>query len=253
MIKAVIFDLDNTLYDFDRNHNMVLDPLACLASQKFGIDPEAFKQAYYDSMDTMMQNCPFLYSGLHSRAVRFGDVCKRLDLPVIPHAADLARMYWEILMMGITAEPHVIELLHSLKEQGIKIGLGTNMTAYIQYRKLEKIGITEEIDYFITSEESAFEKPQDGFFQYVIEKVGVAPEEILFVGDDMTNDILPALKNGMHALWYTHCLSEEKQRAFQKLAEENHRKIVECICKLPNLSDYEPDAILHISDYWNVL
>lgn len=253
MIKAVVFDLDNTLYNFDKHHQMVLGPLAQMAHSKYGVNPEEFTKAYYDSMDEMAKNSPFLYSGLHSRAVRFTDICSRMGIPVIPNAADLAKMYWNILLMGLVPEPHVIELMHSLRDQQIKIGLGTNMTAYIQYRKLERIGIRDEIEYFITSEESAYEKPQDGFFQYVIKKLGVDANEILFIGDDMVNDILPALKNGMQAMWYTRCLSPEKIEAAKKLAAENKYQILEYASKLPNVGDYEKSSILHINDYWTIL
>lgn len=54
--------------------------------------------------------------------------------------------------------------MKQLKEQGVYVGICTNMTAEIQYQKIEKLGITRWIDGVVTSEEAGVEKPDYRIF-----------------------------------------------------------------------------------------
>ena len=92
--------------------------------------------------------------------------------------------------------------MQKLKESGVRMGIGTNMTAYIQYRKLERLGLSAYPDWIVTSEEAGAEKPDRRFFDLCIQKSGCAPEECLFVGDHPQGDAKGSLAAGMHALLY---------------------------------------------------
>ena len=60
--------------------------------------------------------------------------------------------------------------MKELKKRKIRIGIGTDMTAYVQYRKLEAIGVTSYIDFIVTSEEAGAEKPHYHFLISVWKK-----------------------------------------------------------------------------------
>lgn len=76
------------------------------------------------------------------------------------------------------------------------------MTAYIQYKKLEKLNILDQISYIVTSEEAGAEKPSVQFFELCLEKAGCKAEECVFIGDNLQKDVMGAGKNGMHGVWY---------------------------------------------------
>ncbi len=53
--------------------------------------------------------------------------------------------------------------MESLKSRGILVGVGSNMTAYIQYKKLVKLGAAPLTDWILTSEEAGEQKPSEKF------------------------------------------------------------------------------------------
>jgi FMN phosphatase YigB (HAD superfamily) len=56
------------------------------------------------------------------------------------------------------------------------------------------------LDFVGSSERWGVEKPAAGFFAHVVEEAGVAAQEILYVGDRVDNDVLPALAAGLRAV-----------------------------------------------------
>jgi FMN phosphatase YigB (HAD superfamily) len=60
------------------------------------------------------------------------------------------------------------------------------------------------VDDVVTSDELGVEKPDPAFFAAVLARVGVTdPARVLYVGDRVDNDVLPALEAGMAACWLT--------------------------------------------------
>jgi FMN phosphatase YigB (HAD superfamily) len=56
------------------------------------------------------------------------------------------------------------------------------------------------VDFVGSSERWGVEKPAEGFFANVVAEAGAPADEILYVGDRVDNDVLPALAAGMHAV-----------------------------------------------------
>ena len=56
------------------------------------------------------------------------------------------------------------------------------------------------VDFVGSSERWGVEKPDAGFFAHVLEEAGAPAEEILYVGDRVDNDVVPARAAGMHAI-----------------------------------------------------
>ena len=111
-------------------------------------------------------------------------------------------LYWNILISAMEPSPHAEETIRALKKAGIRIGCGTDMTARIQFQKLERLGSLDAFDFLVSSEEAGADKPAPEMFALCAEKAGVLPEECLFVGDSRKKDVLGALNAGMHAAWY---------------------------------------------------
>ena len=68
-------------------------------------------------------------------------------------------LYWDTLIEKSEISPGAAETICALKERGIRVGIGSDMTAWVQYRKLEKLGILQYFDFVVTSEESNADKP----------------------------------------------------------------------------------------------
>ncbi len=213
MIKAVIYDLDDTLYDFKTTNAHAHQLLCEEAERRLNVPASVFDEVFTRSYHAVAEQMPedfrrLLLEGeidlyaMHSRTLRLNYTLEKLGKPLLPYAVDLYECYWEDLLLHIHPEPHLTETLEWLKARGIRIGIGSNMMARIQYRKLISLGLAGYIDFAVTSDETAFDKPDPRFFSRVVEKAGCAASECLFIGDNLKRDYKGASESGLHALWY---------------------------------------------------
>jgi putative hydrolase of the HAD superfamily len=119
-----------------------------------------------------------------------------------PHVLVMDELYWGTLMEAAKPSQGAIEVMKDLKRQGIRIGVGTDMTARMQLRKLTKLGMLSYVDFLVSSEEAGVEKPHQRFFARIVEKAGCEKQECLFVGDNQKKDVLGAMDAGLKAVWY---------------------------------------------------
>lgn len=94
------------------------------------------------------------------------------------------------------------KVLKQLSEE-YKLGVITNGPSYGQHKKLEKSGLLPYFneEHIIVSGDYGFHKPDVRLFKTAADKIGVSVSECVFVGDIFANDILGALRSGMKAVW----------------------------------------------------
>ncbi|MCD7829336.1 MAG: HAD family hydrolase [Clostridiales bacterium] len=199
MRKAVIFDIDDTLYNYKSANVHAMDALCRYVRRELNLEEGAFREDYNRVMDYQMQERGET-AGCHSRAIRLQLLLEERGLP-LRHAAAMNDLYWNALLDVITPSPGVTELIQALKDRGIRLGVGSDMTADWQLKKLERLGLLDLMDFVVTSEEAGVEKPDPGLFLLCAEKAGCLPEECLFIGDNLKKDVLGAQNAGMEALW----------------------------------------------------
>lgn len=230
MVKAVFFDIDDTLYDYTTADILAKEAVREYCMQNLAISGAVYDRqlakAYVVAEERIGREC----AAVHNRLIRYQCMLEMLKKPLFPHAYKMYRLYWDTLMKQMTLEEGVSLVMKQLKEQGVYVGICTNMTAEIQYQKIEKLGITRWIDGVVTSEEAGVEKPDYRIFSLCREKAEVLPEDCVFIGDSLRHDIEGAKQAGMQVIWYHKAeLSEEEQ---QKAAQENipvMRQFSQCI------------------------
>lgn len=189
MIKALIFDLDNTLYDYDAAHAVAFRGVADYVRQAFGLSPEEFAARHRQADQALQAHTGGPCAAIHSRLIRYQLMLEALGQPLV-HGPRMAERYWSLFLEAMEPVPGVRESLAEWKAAGYIIGLGTNMTADYQFAKLERLGLLEQFHFLVTSEEAGAEKPEGRLFACCVEKAGCAPEECLFVGDNFEMDVL---------------------------------------------------------------
>ncbi|MCF0135594.1 MAG: HAD family hydrolase [Lachnospiraceae bacterium] len=228
-IQCVIYDLDDTLYDFIDLHPLATEALADRARDMLGADREEFLRIYgrsYEDLGHVLGEDKIVGT-CHSRTLRLTYTLERMGLPLFPAVQELYHVYWDYILDRMEPMPYIKEVMETLKEKGIRVGIGTNMTAMMQYKKLSRLGLGKYIDFMVTSEESVFDKPDRAFFDLVLAKAGCPGENCLFIGDNLELDALGSREAGLLGLWYD---PEEKWTAASPLAEEHvirdHREIL---------------------------
>ena len=199
-MKAVFFDLDNTLYSYDRAHGQAYAAVQALAGRELGLSPAAFDRLHREANAILTRRCG---GGppIHDRMLRFQILLERLGKP-IGLAPVLADCYWRTLLDAMEAEPGAVQTLRALKDRGLTLGIGTNMTLDWQLEKLRRLGLLELVDFVVTSEEVGVEKPDPKLFALCAEKADAPAEACCFVGDSLEKDALAARNCGMLGVWY---------------------------------------------------
>ena len=208
-IKTVVYDLDDTLYDFLSLNPAAYEKLVKKAAELTGVSEEAFSKAFDPTYRELSESMTkgFHAGPAHSRMIRLGLALEKLDQKPFPAMRILYDTYWNDILEKMQPRPGIKETMQELKQRGIRIGIGTNMTIGMQYRKIETLGLGEYIDFLLASEETIVDKPHPRFFDAVAEKAHCDRDEILFIGDNKNHDYTPARAAGMSSLWYRPDLS----------------------------------------------
>jgi len=189
-IRAVIFDLDNGLYPEEDYLLAAYREIASFLSSRCSLS----KEEIYDRLVGSWRKKTSMYPRL------FNDLVTDIGLgqELVP---ELLRIY-----AGVTPRlslyPRVGELLDVLRQRGIKLGLLTNGTIGIQRNKIRLLGVEKFFDAVIYAREKGKEgdKPNPEAYLTVLQRLGVAPDETVCIGDNPHTDFLGAKKLGMRTM-----------------------------------------------------
>lgn len=199
MVKAVIFDLDDTLYGYetlDREARMRVQQLVC---GELGIVKAAYEEAYsYGRSETKRQLGDVAAS--HNRMLYCQKTLEYLGVNPAPLSLRMYEAYWGTFLEKMRLFDGAREFMDRMHAYGITMMVCTDLTAHIQHRKIEALGIADDIRYLVTSEEAGKEKPAPEMFALCLKKLGVRPEEVCYIGDSPVKDVEGAAAAGMHAV-----------------------------------------------------
>ncbi len=208
-IKAVLFDLGETLLDFGKVKVNRLFRQGARLSYDFlkscGQPVGSFE--YYCWSNLIALRVRHLISNITKKDINSSALLRsigtkkgiKLDSEQWRH---FAWLWYEPLSKIATTDSKVKETLISLKGLGLKLGILSNtfVNAYSLEKHLKQLGILDFFTVRMYSYEFDYRKPDARIFKIAAERIGEAVENILYVGDSINNDIKPALRVGMHAV-----------------------------------------------------
>lgn len=187
MIKAVVFDLDHTLFD----RYATITAVAPKLRNHFEINPDYDDKKIADTM--ISHDKSFVHRGwnkIQDEIVKTGMILKSLE-PQEYHTAVMTEFAKVAIPFDFT-KPMLSELIN----QGYKIGLITNGNAKLQHSKLDMLGLNEYFDYIYIGGEHEVQKPHLEPFFITAEILKVEPSECVYVGDNPINDVDASRKAG---------------------------------------------------------
>jgi len=204
--KHLIFDLDDTIWDFQKNSKETL--LGLHQDYKLedkGVSKQTFLQTFKEVNGRLWDQFD---EGLITRDVirekRFHSV---LDKLAINHNGEAIQMQDEF-MQKCSTSPFLVEgALQVLQrfQSTHTFHILSNGFDEIQFVKLESSGVMHYFDKIITSGRAGFRKPQPEIFEFALHEIGVSKEECIMIGDNPVADIEGAYHFGMDQVYYnTH-------------------------------------------------
>ena len=152
MIKAVIFDLDDTLYDYKALERAAFECVGGLVRERLGVSEEQYEDAFMRARQTTKEMLGETATS-HSRMLYFQKTLEYLDIRPLYLALEMYETYWGFFLDNMCLYPGARELLEALHEKYIRVGVCTDLLAHIQHRKLRRLGMIDDVDCMVTSEE----------------------------------------------------------------------------------------------------
>jgi putative hydrolase of the HAD superfamily len=206
MIRAICFDLDGTLIDFTGD----FQALMLQNANKLGV-PQALHNQFAEAFSKYTRS---LATSLEITRQTLSDLslASPENLELLCHQAT----------QRYTASIHLIngakELLETLMAKNIPLALITNGPTDMQLASIYKVNIQGYFKAILISGELGIRKPDARIFNLACEQLGVASEDCLMIGDNLSADIQGARRTGMQAVWMSQ-ESSEGLKSFSSLTE----------------------------------
>lgn len=180
----VVFDLDDTFYEYDPCDTAGREALFAFAGNELGVKSPAFAEAYTRARRHVKDRLGRTASS-HSRLLYCHEALELIGLRSEPNVAlVMEQTYWREYLLAMELRPGVVDLLQSLRFHDVVTAVVTDLTAAIQFRKLYHLDIAKHVDHVVCSEETAQEKASLQPFRLLASRVQPsARENVWFVGD----------------------------------------------------------------------
>jgi putative hydrolase of the HAD superfamily len=248
MISCILFDFDNTLYDYELVNKIALNKLFDELVLNNNLNKK-YLEKIYKKLNNNIKNSNNS-NNKFNKTIYIKKMLELLKISLI-YFDKYLKIYEDEFNNNFKLYDGVLELFKYLKLNNIKIGIVSNNIFIQQYKKLKTSYILEYIDFIETSDECGEEKPHINIFLRIQNKIDVLFENIAFVGDNFEHDIEPTLELKMfpfHFIKETKLLLKNNYIQFGdfkdlKLYFEKYFKIIE---ELIFLSKYFGQSILNI-------
>lgn len=193
MIKAVVFDLDHTLYD--RYGTIAL--AAHTVREKFAV-AEGITDSEIASI-WAEHDKRFVHYGLEKLYTELAR-CGIFKQPY-PSLDELIKLHYDTYTSFAAPYDFAIPTVNALRERGFKTGLITNGRSQVQRKKLEMLGMEHLFDEVIVGGEFGLQKPHTEIFYEMAKRLSIKTEEMMYVGDNPINDVNASAAAGCVPVW----------------------------------------------------
>jgi len=203
-VRLILFDLDDTLIDFDNYwpdsiketaslHPLVRDMDQRLFFESFCELDGIYEQLYLDQKITIQQ----------FRQRRFIETMARFGIEVQVNDADsFDRMCTAVRKKFMKPNADVTHLIERLSTS-YRLGIVTNGTLEQQLDKIEALGVHKYFprETVFVSDDVGYDKPSPEIYRLVLDRFGEQPDKTLFVGDSWRNDVWGPGQLGLRTVW----------------------------------------------------
>ncbi|PJJ47715.1 YjjG family noncanonical pyrimidine nucleotidase [Hymenobacter chitinivorans] len=226
--RHLFFDLDHTLWDFEKNADETLRTLFERHNLgRFGtFTVDQFIDRYRDvnhALWRLYQNNKITQQQL--RSIRFVRTLTKLGVDEADVPFNISQQFTDLLPQKSAVFPFTHEVLDYLQGK-YTMHLITNGFKDIQHLKLTSSNLTDYFQEVITSECSGYLKPDARMFRHALARTGATAAESLMIGDNLECDVLGAYNAGIDQVYF----NPEKRRHFASTTYE-----ISCLSELRDI------------------
>lgn len=199
-VRAVVFDMDDTLLDWRRAEREAIRRLADLHFAGHGIPEDRVREAYAAVMAENLAGWKARREWLYIDA-RLRILAERLGAPASLQVADLVATFAREATAALRLLEGAEAAMAAARRSGRKTAILTNGRSDVQRPKVRAFGLHTAVDFVGVTEELGAWKPDPAAFLLVLDTLGVQPAEALMVGDNEDFDIAPAKALGLQTAW----------------------------------------------------
>jgi len=201
MPRAILFDLDDTLFDHRRSARAALgDVHQAFAPSIDFTDFERHHAAFLEEMH--IEVLAGRVSLDEARRERFRRVFAALGMslrgPEVEKAANAYKWGYKRERRALEGAAELLAELHA----HARIGIVSNNVLDEQREKLAVCSLEAHVDVLVVSEEAGMSKPDPRIFHIALDRLGVAARDAIMIGDSWSADIVGAHAAGLRAIWF---------------------------------------------------
>ncbi len=201
-VRAVFFDLDDTLADHWHSSRRGLQAAARLCPALAARPADEIEKAYHRLLEEL--HARVLAGGLSAEESRRQRWRRLLSENGAGEAEPepLIEAYRTAYLAARRPVPGALALLEALRGKA-KIAVVTNHFSVSEQReKLRQCGLDKFVSALVVSAEAGAAKPDPAIFQLALRRAGCRAQEAVMVGDSWPADIAGALRAGLRAVWF---------------------------------------------------
>jgi putative hydrolase of the HAD superfamily len=199
-VKAVVFDMDDTLLNWRQAEHQAIGQLALLHFSVHGIAEDRVRHVYDGVMADNFAAWKATRRWWYIQD-RLKLLVERLEVHGRVRVEDLADTFTREVTARLAFLEGAEHALSAARQAGLKTAILTNGRGEVQRPKVFAFGLHTLVDFVgITGELGAW-KPDLDAFRKVLDKIGVRPDHAVMVGDNEDFDITPAKALGMQTVW----------------------------------------------------
>lgn len=238
MIRAVVFDLDNTLTDFMRVKEAAIEAAAA-AMLDAGLDDRLPPSPCETPHEQVVRGIREVYDreGIEYQKVFNTYLAQELGEVDYKLLASAIAGYRRARDSALVPYPHVHLTLHDLMRRGLKLGVVSDAPRESAWLRLVSLNLHHVFDEMITFEDTGVRKPNPAPFLAILDRLGVQPKEAIMVGDWPDRDMAGASALGMYTVFAHYGFSWSKDKStIQDHPADNEirdiRQLVEIVDRL---------------------